>query len=302
MLFRLILVLLVLQAPTPTQGRAGHRSQRNPLVSDQTLNSDPRGTEQSPPVVKFAPTAETKEETNREAQDRQDRSASDWWTVRLTGILAFIAFLQFLVYAYQAKKLRETVEAAGEQSADMKRHIQEATRSANAMENIVSVINFGNHAALRAYLSVIIGSALYQQREDDRQGIGDVKFEAKPTLVNTGNTVARNVVIRMKAQILPIPPPADFSWSVPEERNRTGSGLVGPHHQTILSAAVDDFVPDNEVGDIKRGTNKALCVWGTITYDDMFGGHHTTKFGQALTWWSDGTVYGYYLDGQNDAD
>jgi len=59
--------------------------------------------------------------------------------------LAAVTFLQLLVYGYQAKKLRETVESAEGQSRAMERHIGEAARSANAMETIA------------AYVSVAVG-------------------------------------------------------------------------------------------------------------------------------------------------
>jgi len=69
-----------------------------------------------------------------------------------------------------------------------------------------------------------------------------------------------------------------------------------------LGATVKDFVPDAEVAVVKEGSQKALCVWGLITYKDIFGVKHETKFAQWLTWFPDGTVFGYYIPSQNDAD
>ncbi len=130
-----------------------------------------------------SPTVKTQTETEQDATDRKEKATNDRYIVELTGILAIIAFLQLLVYTYQAKKLRETVKSAGEQSEAMERHIGEAARSANAMEKIVSTIEQGNRDVLRAYLTVTIGNALYQER---REGQSDLKFEGKPNLVNTG--------------------------------------------------------------------------------------------------------------------
>jgi hypothetical protein len=63
------------------------------------------------------------------------------------------------------------------------------------------------------------------------------------------------------------------------------------------------MAPWDEVDSIKNGAPKALCVWGIVHYEDMFGGKHYTKFGQILTWQLDGkTVFGYYIVGQNDGD
>jgi hypothetical protein len=57
-----------------------------------------------------------------------------------------------------------------------------------------------------------------------------------------------------------------------------------------------------DVAVIKDGSEKALFVWGQITYDDVFGKEHHTKFGQSLVWLPDGKIFGYYTPGQNDAD
>jgi len=45
-----------------------------------------------------------------------------------------------------------------------------------------------------------------------------------------------------------------------------------------------------------------MYVWGFITYEDVFGESHTTKFCHRLTWLPAGNVYGYYIPGRNDAD
>jgi len=61
-------------------------------------------------------------------------------------------------------------------------------------------------------------------------------------------------------------------------------------------------VPDAEVATIKEGTKKALCMWGEIIYEDIFGITHHTKFGHWLYWWPNGKVFGYYIPNQNEAD
>jgi len=265
-----------------------------------------RGSKQSPLFVQTIPTPKTAQESAQEAEDRANKADNDRNLVKFTGklvtatfILAAIGLLQFLVYAYQARQLRHTVNAASEQSGAMQRYIVEAERSATAMENIVKVINFGNHAVMRAYLTVIIGNAIYQER---RIGQGDLKFEAKPILVNTGNTPARKIKIHIAADILPVPQPEGYELPPPDENLAKDAGMLGAHLNATMSGVVKDFVPDSEVANIKEGLPKALCVWGFVTYEDMFGGSHRTQFGQWITWLPDGKVWGYYMAGQNDAD
>jgi hypothetical protein len=153
---------------------------------------------------------------------------------------------------------------------------------------------------MRAYLTVIVGTALYQQRRG--QGQADLKFEARPHLVNSGPTRARKVLVRGKAGILPLPIPNDFGFPLPEEDPNAVLGAVGAHQTQILFAGLDDFVPDKDVQSIKEGAGKALCAWGIVTYEDIFGKPHTVRFGQILTWMPDNSLFGYYIAGQNDGD
>jgi len=292
---------LVLQNPAPSAPRTKQPKQPQSAASQQAVNPDQRGTEQSPVIVKVVPTTKTQEEAEEDAQERKTKVSSDWWTVFLTGTLAFIAFLQLLVYTYQAKKLRETVKSAEGQSKAMERHIGEAARSANAMENVANVIQFGNKAVMRAYLTVVAGTAIHQERREPGQP--DLKFEARPELRNTGNTPARNVGIRIKADILTLPIPDDFRYALPDEPSRPGfGGVLGAHQMNSIFGIVDRFVPDAEVGLIKEGTRKALCVWGLVTYEDIFGDHHTTRFGQIIQWYPNGSLFVYFVPGQNDSD
>jgi DNA-binding protein YbaB len=298
-LWLLLLIFVVLQGPTPTPRKVGNPPQQQTTAPNQSAASDHYGTQESPLVVKVSPSPKTKEESDQETQDRNAKAASDRWTIGLTGVLALVAFLQLLVYGYQAKKLRETVESAKEQSSAMERHISEAARSAKAMEGVVTVIRSGNEAALRAYLTVLIGTAIYQEK---REGMVDLKFEAKPLLVNTGNTPARNLCMKKAADILPIPIPEDFKFPLPEEWI-TGVGAVGAHQNYTIGEVIDDYVPWGEVGAVKKGVTRALCIWGIVTYEDIFGVKHFTQFWQIINWQMDGqTIYGHYIAGQNDGD
>ncbi len=255
-----------------------------------------------PIVVKVLPTLKTPEEAAQDKQGRDQKTGNDRNLVKLTFVLALVAVFQLIVYAYQAKKLRETVKSAGEQAEAMERHIGEAARSADAMENIVTTIEAGNKAVMRAYLTVVAGGATYQER---RPGIGDLKFEAKPNLTNTGNTQARKVRIRRKAEILPVPLPADFGFPLPGDNPAEGDAVVGAHLTYIMNSVVDDFVPNAEVQSIREGAGggRGLYVWGLVSYEDIFGEKHSTKFALHIHWLLDNTtVMGTYIPGQNDAD
>jgi hypothetical protein len=296
----LALAFIALQNPAPSPRKIGQPQQKQSTAANQTTVSDRCGTEQSPLVVKTVPAAKTKQEADQDANDRKEKSANDRHIVYLTAALAAIAFGQLCVYWYQATKLKETVESYEAQSQSMERHIDEAARSADAMETIANTIQTGNRAIIRVYLTVTIGSAIYQER---RVGQGDLKFEARPHLVNTGNTPARKVrILQRKAAILTNPVPADFAYPLPDDDPNQGDAVVGAHLTYIMNCVVDDFVPDADVQAIKEGAGHGLFVWGIVSYEDIFGEPHTTKFGQHLYWLPNGTVMGFYIPGKNDAD
>lgn len=269
---------------------------RKPLVSQQPTTADERGTQDSPVVVKVVPSPKTPEEAAQESQDRKAKADNDRNLVNATWVLAGIGVLQLIVFGLQAAMLKKTVQSGATQSAAMDRHIGETTRSANAMEDIATKIQAGNKAILRAYLTVTVGNIhLYQERRDDK------RFESRPNLTNTGNSPARNVSIQISADILPIPIPREFNFPLPDPEIRN-AGIVGSREIMTLAGTVKELVSDSEVGLIKEGRTKALCVWGLITYEDIFGAPHHTKFGQWLTWNPNGAVVGYYIAGQNDFD
>jgi hypothetical protein len=208
----------------------------------------------------------------------------------------------------QADALRQMDGIAKGQAADMRDSIAEASRSAKAMEQVAKDIGVSAKAAtesvaalnkqMRAYLTVIIGLAVYQDREKG------LKFEGKPTMMNTGLTPAKKVVYHAKADILPMILPEDFDFPLPKKATVTGGSVIGAHQSNIMSAIVDDFVPDQDVEAIKSGSGKSvLYCRGMVTYEDVFGESHETKFCQTLTWLRDEkqTIFGCYCPRHNDA-
>jgi hypothetical protein len=70
-----------------------------------------------------------------------------------------------------------------------------------------------------------------------------------------------------------------------------------------MTAVVDGFIADEDVESIKHGGgDKGLYVWGRVTYEDVFGEEHYTRFCQLIFWDLDNTTRGLYIPGRNDAD
>lgn len=266
---------------------------------DKTANAA-KNTSQNLPALPQSPANPTQENTNRNDGHSQPQlywglTRGEWVSAILTLAYVGISLLAFFAIKKQANLTEQQSESSKDQFS---KQIAELTKSSNAMENIASRIERGNIDITRAYLVVVIGTAVYQER---REGQDDLYFSVRPLLINTGSTPARKICIRITADILPIPVPDDFGFPVPEV-TVNDAGIVGTHKEYGLSATLNRFVPDEEVPAIKEGRDRALCAWGLITYEDMYGKPHSTRFGQWITWWTNGNVFGYYLAGQNDFD
>ncbi len=308
------------QIPEPPQTATPDQrgTEQSPLVvkvvptpKSPTEAADQRGTEQLPVVVKVVPAVTSPSERAEERRDRDDRSSANWWLARLTGVLGLIGSLQLAVFGLQARRLRQTVrtmsEIAAAQTRDMHASIVESSRAAKAMERVADGVGKNVETALamaqtqrafwqtqmRAYVSVVIGTALYQERE---RGL---KFEGKPLIVNTGHTPAHNIGYRTRAAILPVALPENFPFPLPQEI--TGAAVLGPQQNFGIGAAVKEFCRDDIVEIVKAGLDRALHVWGVITYDDIFGARHQTRFWQIMRWSPDGIISGSYGPRHNDA-
>jgi hypothetical protein len=115
--------------PSPSANRPS--SQRQPNATEKPPETDNRGSEDKPVIVKVLPTPKSQEEARQERQDREDKSAADWWMVRLTAILGFIGFLQLIAFSLQARRLGQTIEEM-KIATDATRKIGEGT-AAQAM-------------------------------------------------------------------------------------------------------------------------------------------------------------------------
>lgn len=115
-----------------------------------------------------------------------------------------------------------------------------------------------SRAELRAYLSVTIGAAVFQDHAIP------LRFEGKPTLRNNGKTPAYNVRYIGKADIIPDSLVDSYVFSV-SAMAPIGQASVGPKEDRLMSCIVPHFVPDSEVQGTKEGNGKALWVWGLFT-------------------------------------
>lgn len=146
-----------------------------------------------------------------------------------------------------------------------------------------------SQSELRAYLSVTIGGAAYQER------INHKKFAAYPMLKNNGRTPAYNVRHWGNAEIIPDALVENFNFQAHSEGELSQS-TIGPNEDRIIYSFVPDWVNDAEIQDIRFGNSKALWAWGIVHYEDAFGQSRFVKYSQRLTWLENGQIWGQYGD------
>jgi hypothetical protein len=202
-----------------------------------------------------------------------------------------------------AQHLESSICTAIEQSKSLESTVRETARFASAMERAAEHIAASSEVArasvnsinqqMRAYLVVDIGSAVYQDRANNK------KFQAIPSIVNAGLTPAHKVSFIARAAILPNPLPDDFAFPLPDAPS--GTSVIGPRQTITICPIVDDFCDDGDVEAIKAGNQgQGLYTWGVFTYEDIFGKPQYAKFCQLYTWFPDGKTWGYFANRHNE--
>jgi hypothetical protein len=144
---------------------------------------------------------------------------------------------------------------------------------------------------LRAYLSVVVGAGIYQER------LKGLRFEARPIILNNGATPAYKVRFSAVARIIPDKLAATYEFKMPTMLP-VSQASIGPKENRIMSAVYPRMIPDHRAKKVVLGDKIALWVWGVVEYEDAFEQPRYTQFCQRLDWRSDGkgawTTFGRY--------
>jgi len=245
----------------------------------QTL-PDIRGTEQQPLVVRPVQIAPTTGEVARVKADQavhaHNESLVAYSTLGLAGVTAILALFTYLLWLANKTLIERADATSARQAGEMQRSIEEATRAARAMENVAAATRENAQLMsgmlskqMRAYVSVDIGRATYQDQ--------NLRFASNPVIVNTGFTPAKNVSYRVRAAVLAANLPSDYQFDDSGKMSENDATLA-PRQSFIVAAIVQDRFEADEVQVIMKGETRKLFVWGTVTYDDVFGGTWETRF------------------------
>lgn len=235
------------------------------------------------------------------------------WTALATIALAIITGV-LAYFTYQLWKANKTLvesarEAAGTESKNMRDSIAEATRASTAMEEIANAMKSNSELMsgmlskqMRAYVQVNIGLSTAQRE--------NMVFGSWPEIVNVGLTPAKNVSYRVMADVKdPSLMTREYVYQQPEQVF-TNDATLHPRQQFTIATTVNHRFEPAEVEAICKGETKRLYVWGTITYDDVFGDHHQTRFSHNFFFFDltnpesgqvEHKVNNFYSPGHNDA-
>ncbi len=266
------------QPPSPTPGKAvkEQQSQRKQKENEATgANDTPQ------PSLGIGGQVITQANPNGTNQ-RNEKSATDWWLTRFTGALVLVAILQFWAMHKQAKFMRKGLRISIRAARSTKQAALAAKSSADAVQNIehawvfMEAVKFPERQTL-AWRTEVTD----RDMEELLQAVGVVK--------NYGRTPARVVYHRGEVQL------GDSATTPPNPSiyERTDSVTINPFfippkethgfiHMTFPTRSVLTRI---EIGHLRHvPPHWFLWFCGFLDYEDVFGRTYTLRYCYLLDW------------------
>jgi len=100
-----------LEGPPPSLGPKRNPPQAQTTDKHQKPESDKRGTEEMPFVIKIISTPKSQAEIDQKRQEHKEKASQNWWLVRFTGLL-FAATVLLAIFAFwQGYQMRRSVNS-----------------------------------------------------------------------------------------------------------------------------------------------------------------------------------------------
>ncbi len=258
-LISVFIIFVVLPPYGPTPAKTSNEPQ------NQTTNEQKKAEPKSNTTTKFMPSRvplslspNTEKEPSNTTDQQNNGTASNWWLIRFSGILAFVAVLQFILAFMQGKWMRSTQRA----------FVFIDTNIYNAI---------GNPPPQPEPYPGLAGS-FYQSQVIPGPWIFDEKMGpfSSITIKNSGQTPALDVIHWANICIREYPLTSDLppkTPNLPEIKNSIPTnGIMTP---IIIKMEVP--LTEEEKKLLNSG-NTAIYVYGEVTYRDAFRKKHSTKF------------------------
>lgn len=272
------------QPPTPG-GRKLERSQpqRQPEEVQRQPSANPRGTDESPVVVKIQPTLKTHAEADDEKRKEDAEAAAHWWTVALGIATGILGVLQLGAIGFQVRLAFRQNKIIEQQSAIMAGQRQAADKQSEHMRDGLEISRLSvetTRAIERGYVSI------EAMPPGVRFPMGSSDLVVRVT--NHGHTPTRITDLKFRAFVL-----RRGDYELPKYPDYVGQQLDMPHWPTtgflVSGANFESYVClraerpssgyDVETGD---GT---LYLLAYCDYIDTFGARHRVGWARAYDSW-----------------
>ena len=249
--FVLLVLLTACLGIAHSQEELSDPEKPKPHSVKQETKAEHCGTKESPIFIKGEVTTQKdKQETDSDAEDRQQKSSIDKALVKYTGFSALFAFLlsvfaavQIALFVWQLKLIRKSLDVAKE-SADA------------ALETAKSIT-----ASERAY--VFVNVKIVDDIISTPSGNAQSRFKAN--FCNHGKTPAIIISLRCYCDLVGVIP-NELPKSLGSDE-RLSEGLVIAS-ELIFEVTIPHGISDSAMGEIERG-EKILICYGHIKYTDI---------------------------------
>lgn len=126
------ILLLLCGVGVCAESQRKNKDKIEPAKAQQMTGDKQRGTEESPVVVKIISPKRDKIESDADAKEKEEKKTLDSRLVFFTACLAAIGLMQLIVFGWQARRLRQTVEATKEAADAAKKSADAAELTAQA--------------------------------------------------------------------------------------------------------------------------------------------------------------------------
>lgn len=225
----------------------------------------------------------TEKNTSISEQAFVDRiKKSDRWIIGLTLALVVSAIISAYIFKGQLNVMEgqlKEMQGAGMQTNKL---IEEAAKQSKAARDSADASTLIVENAKKSI--EIMQSNI---RLEQRAWVGPVeaimpKAGEKPEphlgvkIMNSGKTPARRLLTKISTQYLPAE--AEFAPSYKDDSVKPGVSVIQPGMRiNLFSLATLGVMTPQEIDGVRTGRN-ILYLYGLITYEDIFGRPHSTRF------------------------
>jgi hypothetical protein len=238
------------QQPAPRPAVGAETEKKKPTADPKRTGSKQQSASERPLIIQLLPTAKTREDTDREAQEREEKATdqriSRWSTGTNVLLTVMLVIANGGLWWYTKKSAN-----AAKQSADA------ATASARAILFL----------APKGITHQLVRPANFPPTPDNRTVVY--------VLHNFGASLGIIETMGVEAKILEDVPSREQLDAL-ERKQVVGAWVVDGKSET-RAYNYEIFISDADLARITSG-NARFFFFGTVNYSDVFGSAHTTGF------------------------